>query len=100
MFSLPEHTSSVWALAVVVLGTIVHQLVRLHGRIQFSAGWITPRWDVDELMDARKSSVAFAGRLTDVLRYKRELAAQGPRRHRAKIRAYPREPPPVRNPPS
>ena len=29
MFSLLEHTSSVWALAVVVLGTIVHQLVRL-----------------------------------------------------------------------
>ena len=29
MLSALEHTSSVWALAVVVLGTVVHQLVRL-----------------------------------------------------------------------
>ncbi|MDS0138591.1 MULTISPECIES: hypothetical protein [unclassified Amycolatopsis] len=29
MLTMLEHTSSVWALAVVVLGTIVHQVVRL-----------------------------------------------------------------------
>jgi hypothetical protein len=29
VLSVLEHTSSVWALAVVVLGTIVHQLVKL-----------------------------------------------------------------------
>jgi hypothetical protein len=29
VLSVLEHTSSVWALAVVVLGTAVHQLVKL-----------------------------------------------------------------------
>ena len=71
-----------------------------HGRIQFSAGWITPRWDVDALVDGAEviGGLRWA-RLTDVLRYKRELRRPKDLADIAKIRACPREPPPVRNRP-
>lgn len=44
------------------------------GRIQFSEGWITSRWDTDELIDNAEviEGLRFA-RLGDVLRYKKEL---------------------------
>lgn len=47
-----------------------------HGRIQFSAGWIDGKWDVDALIERSKFvddlNLRFAS-LRDVLRYKKEL---------------------------
>ena len=69
-----------------------------HGRIQFSAGWITPRWDVDELMDGADviGGLRWA-RPEDVLRYKLELLRPKDLADIAKIRAHLRDP--VRKPP-
>ncbi|MGW3999872.1 hypothetical protein [Amycolatopsis sp. NPDC004772] len=67
------------------------------GRIQFSAGWITPQWDVGELMDGAEviGGLRWA-RPGDVLRYKLELLRPKDRVDIAKIRAYLRRP--ARNP--
>jgi hypothetical protein len=68
------------------------------GRIQFSAGWITPRWDVDELMaEAEVIGGLRWARPSDVLRYKMELLRPKDLADIAKIRAYLRSP--VRKPP-
>lgn len=68
------------------------------GRIQFSAGWITPRWDVGELMDGAEviGGLRWA-RPGDVLRYKMELLRPKDLADIAKIRAHLRRP--VRKPP-
>ncbi len=65
------------------------------GRIQFSAGWISPRWDVGELMDGAEviGGLRWA-RPGDVLRYKTELRRPKDRADIAKIRAYLRHPAP------
>lgn len=46
-----------------------------NGRLHVSAGWISSRWDPDELIDNAEvvDGLRFA-RLRDVLRYKRELS--------------------------
>ncbi|MGW3961112.1 hypothetical protein ACWED2_14935 [Amycolatopsis sp. NPDC005003] len=68
------------------------------GRIQFSAGWITPRWNVGELMAGAEviGGLRWA-RPSDVLRYKLELRRPKDLADIAKIRAYLQGP--VRNPP-
>ncbi|WP_206788710.1 hypothetical protein [Amycolatopsis sp. MtRt-6] len=68
------------------------------GRIQFSAGWITPHWNAGELIDGAEviGGLRWA-RPADVLRYKRELLRPKDLADIAKIRAYLRGP--VRKPP-
>lgn len=58
------------------------------GRIQFSAGWITSRWSIDDLMNnAEVVGGLRLARLEDVLQYKTELSRPKDLADIARIRA-------------